>query len=109
MREYDARGLACALGGVFARVQVRGMTATPVVLEIEKRRVRQNPFVAYPKMIAQMALPNRVRGWLKQIGARVDPSTAVRAGTFDPTKFAVDDFRVSENELRGCINLVAIC
>jgi len=108
LREYDARGLARVISAIFPRVQMRGITATPAVLEIEKRRVRQNPFVAYPKMLAQMFLPNGAYGWLKQIGARVRRSVAARAETFDATKFAVDDFRLAENELRECINLIAI-
>ncbi len=105
LREYAARDLARAVGAVFPRVQMRGITATRTVLAIEKKRVRQNPFVAYPKMIVRMVAPN---GWLSQIKARLRRPVVVRAEPFDVTKFSVDDFRVSEDELRECINLIAI-
>jgi len=108
LREYAARDLAHAVGAIFPRMQICGITATPTVLAIEKRRVRQNPFVAYPKMFAQILLPNGAYGWLRQIGTRAQGPVNARAETFDVTKFAVDDFRVSQNELCGCINLIAI-
>jgi ubiquinone/menaquinone biosynthesis C-methylase UbiE len=107
-REYDVRGLERAIGVIFPRVQLRGITAAPAVLEIEKRRVKQTPFIAYPRMIAQMCLPQVAYDWLRQIGSRSRRPTAARASTFDATKFSVDDFRVSENELHNCINLIAI-
>ena len=108
LREYAADDLVRAVGAVFPRVQMRGITAVSPILEIEKQRVHQNPFVAYPKMLAQMFLSNGAYGWLRQIGTRAQGPVAARAEMFDVTKFAVDDFRVSENELRECINLIAI-
>ena len=109
LREYAARDLARTVGTIFPRVRICGITATPTVLAIEKRRVRQNPFVAYPKMLAQMLLPNGAYGWLRQIGTRAQGPVAVRTETFDVAKFAVDDFQVSADRLRECINLLAVC
>ena len=108
LREYDARGLARAVGAVFSCVQMRGITATPAVHRIEKRRVRQNPFIAYPKMFAQIFLPNGVYGWLRQIGMRAQGPAAAHTKPFDATKFAVTDFHMSEDRLGECINLIAI-
>lgn len=108
LREYDARGLARAVGATSSRVQLRGITATPPILEIEKRRVRQNPFIAYPKMIAQIFIPQIAYEWLKRILVQIRRPVAARAELFDATKFSVDDFRVTEHELRECINLIAI-
>ncbi|MCI0478774.1 MAG: class I SAM-dependent methyltransferase [Anaerolineales bacterium] len=104
LREYAARDLARAVAATFPRVQLRGITATSAILEIEKRRVRQNPFIAYPEMIARMIVPNE---WLHQIKARLRRPVAARGELFDAMKFSVDDFRVSENGLRECINLIA--
>jgi 2-polyprenyl-3-methyl-5-hydroxy-6-metoxy-1,4-benzoquinol methylase len=109
LREYAARDLAHAIGAVFPRVQMCGITATPTVLAIEKRRVRQNPIVAYPKMLAQMLLSNGAYVWLQQIGTRAHNPVAARAEVFDVAKFAVDDFQVSADRLRECINLLAVC
>ncbi len=107
LREYDARGLARAVRAVFPRAQVLGITATPPILEIEKRRVKQNPFVAYPKMLAQLFVPSAVYKWLDARRAlRVETA---RSASFDATPFSVDDFRISADGLRECINLVAIC
>lgn len=108
LREYDARGLARAVRAVFPRVALRGITATPAILEIERRRVKQNPFVAYPKMLAQILLPPALYGRLVAPRARVNAETFARAPSFDATKFAVDDFRISTDGLRECINLIAI-
>jgi ubiquinone/menaquinone biosynthesis C-methylase UbiE len=108
LREYAARDLERTLGVVFSRVRMCGITATPAILEIEKQRVKQNPFVAYPKMLARMILPKGAYGWLRQMRARVRRSVVVRAEAFDATKFSADDFNISENELCECINLIAI-
>lgn len=108
LREYDARSLVRAVSAVFPRVQLRGITATPTILEIEKRRVRQNPFVAYPKMVAQLLLPKVVYEWLKTQSRRGRRGKVVRSKRFDPTQFTVNDFHISENKLRECINLIAI-
>lgn len=107
LREYDARGLARAVGAVFPRVELRGITATLTILEIEKRRVRQNPFVAYPKMLAQIFLPKFVYEWLKTHPRRDQREQVTWAEPFDPARFTVDDFRISENEWHECINLIA--
>jgi SAM-dependent methyltransferase len=108
LREYAAPDLSRVVGAVFPRVQVYGITATPAILEIEKRRVKQNPLVAYPKMLAQILIPLPTYEWLKRTGARWGQPVAARVESFDATKFAVDDFRVADNHLRECINLIAI-
>ncbi len=65
-REYDPKGLARVLERAFGNVRVLGLLAKPDLLEIEKRRVRQNPFVAYPRMIARWVLPDRMYDLLKK-------------------------------------------
>jgi len=109
LREYDARGFTRVLGAVFPRVELCGLTATPAILEIEKRRVRQNPLVAYPKMLAQILLPQRVYEWLKAQRARNQSRRTKRDGALDVTRFTIDDFRMVEDELKECINWLAIC
>ncbi len=106
LREYDARGLARAVHAVFPRAQIRGVTARTDILEIEKQRVKQNPFVAYPRMLAQILLPQSVYDWLASLGVRSSSRQSIKP--FDTTEFTVDDFRVSEDGLSECINLIAI-
>ena len=108
LREYAARDLERAVGAVFPDVQMRGITATPTILEIERRRVKQNPFVAYPKMIAQTFIPNDLYDWLKQSAARYRQPVGARPSGFDAAKFSTDDFHVSADGLHECINLITI-
>jgi ubiquinone/menaquinone biosynthesis C-methylase UbiE len=108
LREYDAPGLARALRGVFARVELRGVTATAPILEIEKRRVKQNPFIAYPRMIAQYCLPRLVYRRLDDLaGGWLDPSAQHHARARGQD-FSVDDFIIVDEGRRDCINLIAV-
>ena len=107
LREYDDRGLARAMSDVFARVQMLGITAIPPILEIEKQRVKQNPLVAYPRMLAQMFLPKTFYHRLKNFRSDSEDVEPPTANATLPN-FSADDFTVSENDLRDCINLVAV-
>ncbi len=106
-REYAARDFARELRRVFGRVDVRGVSAIPRVLEIEKARVKQNPLIAYPRMLAQMFLPRRAYEGLK----RFKPARAARvpaALPFRAEDFSANDYQVTD-ETHECINLLAIC
>ncbi len=108
LREYSAAGLRRAVAAVFVQVQVQGISAIPAILEIEKKRVRQNPLVAYPKMLAQMLLPDAL--FVRLRNARAHPqakSLNAQPANFRE-RFSASDFLVSEQELNDCINLVAI-
>jgi ubiquinone/menaquinone biosynthesis C-methylase UbiE len=107
LREYDVHAFRRALQTVFRRVDLCGVTARADILEIEKRRVKQNPFVAYPRMLAQLFLPRALYEWLK--ARRAPRRETARAAPFDATQFSVDDFQISADRLRECINLVAVC
>lgn len=107
LREYDERGLARAMSDVFARVQMLGITAIPPILEIEKQRVKQNPLIAYPRMLAQMFLPKNFYNRLKNFRSDSEDAEPPSTNATLPN-FSADDFTVSENDLRDCINLVAI-
>lgn len=107
-REYDARGLARALGQVYPRVQLRGVTAIPAILEIEKRRVKQDLLIAYPRMVAQMLLPRCVYDQIMKVKPRSAP-VVEGAGNFNAKRFSPSEFKISETELRECITLLAIC
>lgn len=108
LREYAARDLERTLGAVFSRVRMCGITATPAILEIEKQRVKQNPFLAYPKMAARVFLPGFVYDRLRGHWNQVVRQTPVPPAQFDASAFSIDSFRVSEDCLRECINLIAI-
>jgi 2-polyprenyl-3-methyl-5-hydroxy-6-metoxy-1,4-benzoquinol methylase len=108
LREYDDRGLARAMSDVFARVQMLGITALPSILDIEKQRVKQNPLIAYPKMLAQMFLPNGIYNQLRKIKLHFAPATELSQTKATLPNFSANDFSVTENDLRDCINLVAI-
>jgi SAM-dependent methyltransferase len=106
-REYDPRGLARALGAVFSHVEISGITARPALLAIEKRRVKQNPLVAYPKMLAHLFLPAFVYNRLRGLKGKLNRQTAAHAANFDVREFSTDDFYISEDGEREWINLLA--
>lgn len=107
LREYDFKGFAKALEEQFRQVRVCGVTAIPAILNVEKRRVKQNPFIAYPRMMAHLLFPRSVYDRLKpQRLAVAAPSPGV---DFEGRNFSAQDFILAEDDLRNCITLVAIC
>jgi len=108
LREYDAPGLARTIGAVFSQVQILGITAIPAILEIEKQRVKQNPFVAYPKMLAQMLLPSGVYDRLKRVKPNTDTPAVQSTIPPMPNNFTASDYAISSNGLRESINLIAV-
>jgi SAM-dependent methyltransferase len=107
LREYDHRSLARTLGKVFSNIDLYGVTAIPEIVQIEWQRVRQNPFVAYPKMIAQIVLPDPIYAGLRHVfGARVPGNEDGRPSKVGP--YTTDDFAISADGLETCINLVAV-
>ncbi|MDE3091889.1 MAG: class I SAM-dependent methyltransferase [Chloroflexota bacterium] len=105
-REYDPAGLARALRAAFGTLRLLGVTAVAPILEIEKRRVKQNPFKAYPRMLAQMLIPQSIYEQVK----RTKPSTDAKVpAARDHWNFSARDFEVSPNALRECITLIAVC
>ncbi len=107
LREYDHRSLARTLGKVFSNIDLYGVTAIPEIVQIERQRVRQNPFVAYPKMIAQVVLPDPIYAGLRRVfGARVPRNEGARPSKVGP--YTTDDFAISADGLETCINLVAV-
>lgn len=105
-REYAARDLRAALTAAYAQVQMSGIAGIPAIMQIEKARVRQKPWVAYPRMLAQLLFP---RAWYAAL-KRHKPAAPVTAPRAPLTpKFSVDDFFISSNALDESINLLAVC
>ncbi len=107
LREYDANGFARVLGGTFRKVSLFGVTATPGIMEIERRRVKQNPLVAYARMIAQLVLPRSLYDRFKS-GVRAGTPPAP-AGDFDRAAYAAADFQLDANRTGDGITLVGVC
>lgn len=107
LREYDFKSFAGALGAEFRHLRVCGVTAIPAILEIEKRRVKQNPFIAYPRMMAHLFLPRSVYDRLKP--QRLPVVASSPRVDFEGRNFSAEDFAVAESDLRNCITLLAIC
>jgi ubiquinone/menaquinone biosynthesis C-methylase UbiE len=105
LREYDDREFRRALDPVFKAVNLLGLTARPDLLEIEKRRVRQNPLVAYPRMLARMVLPAS----LYQRAKRIKPLSASDLADDVIQKVSPADYMLSPTALKSGITLVAIC
>ncbi len=105
LREYDDRAFGRALDQVFKTVKMLCLTARPDILEIEKRRVKQNPLVAYPRMLARMVLPSSLYQRAKRIKPR--STSALRDDLAE--KVSPADYMLSPTALRDGITLVAIC
>lgn len=105
LREYAAHELARVLRRAFARVTVRGVTARADILARERARVKQNPFVAYPRMLAQMVLPRAVYARAKQL----QPAEPAAREAFDATHYTARDFAVMSHDGAASITLVAVC
>ncbi len=105
-REYDYRGFSRALRPVFARISLLCVTASPDVLEIEKRRVKQNPFLAYPRMLAKMLMPASLYQRAKAFRPAPASISSYDVGT---TRVTEADYYLSSTALRTGITLVAIC
>jgi SAM-dependent methyltransferase len=109
LREYDVPGLRGELSAIFHQVQILGITAIPAILDIEKQRVKQNPFIAYPKMLAQTLLPGLVYDRLRDAATRLEARRADVPVDDYRNRFSLDDFSVSEQAVDKWINLVAVC
>ncbi len=105
LREYDDRAFGHALDQVFKVVKMLCLTARPDILEIEKRRVKQNPLVAYPRMLARMVLPSS----LYQRAKRIKPRSASDLADDVIEKVSPADYMLSPTALRDGIALVAVC
>ncbi len=108
LREYDARALAQTVNLVFAQIDLCGITAVPVILDIEKRRVKQNPLIAYPKMIARMILPRAAYAGLRQLKQRLARPVQPHAIELNTSQFSAKDFCVTLDHVDASINLVVI-
>ncbi len=102
LREYDHRGFGQALNRVFKKIEILCLTARPDILQVEKRRVRQNPLVAYPRMLARMILP-------PSLYQRFKPQAASYSNDDLKLNVSPADYVLSSTALREGITLVAIC
>jgi ubiquinone/menaquinone biosynthesis C-methylase UbiE len=108
VREYDAPGLQRVLGAAFRRVQMLGVSGTPAIMDIERARVKQNPLVAYPRMVAQIVLPRSLYERLKGSSGRPVAPVASRRDS-ERAAFSAADYALDATGLDDCITLVAIC
>ncbi len=107
-REYDDVGLNRVLAREFRHVELRGVVATPQIMAIERRRVRQSPWIAYPRMVAHLILPSGLLDWMGRKTKR-NISGKSSCGQMRRAEFTVSDYRITHGELRECITLLGIC
>jgi ubiquinone/menaquinone biosynthesis C-methylase UbiE len=107
-REYDDDGFRRALASVFEKFALRGVVGTPEIMEVEKRRVRQNPWIAYPRMIVHLLLP---RGVSLPFRREHNRENLQRTAQTDLQRVACSarDYTISDFELRECITLIGDC
>ncbi len=107
VHEYDSTEFRQVLQAAFPRVRVCGVTAGPTILDIEKRRVRQNPLTAYPRMLAQLFLPRAWYEWLR--GARPLRTSTPSDLPFDRQRYSAQDFAVNARAQPDDITLLGVC
>lgn len=106
LREYAPADFAATLQRIFPRVRILGVSAIEPILQIEKRRVKQNPLIAYPRMIAQWLVPPAAYVELKKINP---PASGKAMPASNRGKYSADDFQITSDKLGECINMLALC
>jgi ubiquinone/menaquinone biosynthesis C-methylase UbiE len=102
-REYEKKDLAVLLRKYFKTVHVHGMTATPHIYNLEKKRLNLRWLIAYidiyrhiPKEYSDMALSllKRIAGTAKKGSAHI---------------ISADDYFVTKKDVNASIDLIAVC
>ncbi|MCC7360934.1 MAG: class I SAM-dependent methyltransferase [Anaerolineales bacterium] len=116
LREYTAEQYDQALRRVFPQVEVYGVTAIPEIGEIERKRVRRAALRSWSTRLARGVLPvavystlkMRLKAWRRPVLAgnqTVDASSRLA----DVGRFTAADFSITNKNLDGSMNLVAVC
>lgn len=106
LREYAAADFGAILQRFFARVDLLGVTAIEPIMQIEKLRVKQDPFIAYPRMFVRWLLPPRAYSKLTQLKS---PALDESVQSAQREEYSAADFQIVPRGLPDCINLLALC
>lgn len=106
-KEYDAKELKRVLKGVFEKVDILGLSARKDVYLVEYNRVRQEPLLVYPFLIAKHILPTYFIDILKRsLTKRIKINERSKNMSYN---LSVKDFQTSIQKLEVCIDLYGIC
>ncbi|RMF83834.1 MAG: class I SAM-dependent methyltransferase [Nitrospinota bacterium] len=115
VREYDWRALRRLLHTTFPRVQLLGITATADIVELERRRVQQDPWLVYGTCLRNSlenllpsSLTRRLDAFLEQRQSQKVSRLRAIQSSFSRS-YTVSDYRVTEDDLKGCLDLLACC
>ncbi|MFC2072043.1 class I SAM-dependent methyltransferase [Chloroflexota bacterium] len=116
-KEYSRKELRHLLGKVFEEVKVYGMCSSEEIVSIEKKRVKQNPFVIYLmsptyRMLGYILPPailfRMKRLVLENLFKSKNHNTLIPQETLS-RRFSVHDYKVDPSCPKDSLDLVAIC
>jgi SAM-dependent methyltransferase len=114
VREYSYRGFRRLLRKHFSAFRLLSVSGDPFSFELERHRVKQDPFEVYLHRplsgIARRVLPGRVRAALRQYnlkpaaGSRRSATALVQDGV----DIALNNFCVGDGDSPRCLDLLAV-
>jgi SAM-dependent methyltransferase len=107
-KEYSATELRAVLSQIFDDVSIMGLSATKLPYLVEYDRVKQSPLRVYVYgllgLLMRQFLPN-IRIPI-QNSSNKKPSMKKDACE---SSFSIDNFKITERDLRSCIDLYGVC
>lgn len=115
VREYTPRSLKKLLTQLFSNVEVLGLKSTPEIMNLEKKRLRQNPLRVYSEVIADNILPNPVTYSLKRLYQRRSRQTPNKREDADAlstsweARYSTKDYWIDSTEIAKSLDLIGVC
>lgn len=105
-KEYDAKELENMLKSIFKNVEIKGLFAKKDAYLVDYNRVKQNPIIVYPYLLAKHLLPTRIISILKLANKK---RNATKISENISHSLSLKDFNTSRQNLEACIDLYGLC
>lgn len=118
-KEYNYNELTSVLNSNFEKFGIYGITAKREILDIKKRRVKQNPFNIYlkkplisvPRKVIEKKYFEKLQKLKKTIIPKHDrniKNDLSKPGNLNK-KYSIDDFILTEEEINKSMDFLAVC
>ncbi len=115
VREYTSRSLKKVLTQLFSNVEVLGLKSTAEIMNLEKKRLRQNPLRVYLEVIADSVLPNSLAYNLKRLYQRRSRQILNKREDADAlstsweARYSTKDYWIDSTEIAKSLDLIGLC
>lgn len=111
IREYTADQLTDVLGRYFSEVDMRGVSATDEILQIEAERIKQGPLLSLViKLGIRKLMPVSIDGFVARQYAKIKkPQIESNAVDDFKGKYSGDDFKLVKENIDPSLDLMAFC